>query len=63
MWRDLLGAIGDAGWRAVAPDMEGFGDSPPFREGTWERHVESLERFRRAVGLDSAVLIVHDWGG
>lgn len=63
MWRDLLGAIGDAGWRAVAPDMEGFGDSPPFREGTWERHVESLERFRQAVGLDSAVLIVHDWGG
>lgn len=63
MWRDLLGAIGAAGWRAVAPDMEGFGDSPPFREGTWERHVESLERFRQAVGLDSVVLIVHDWGG
>ena len=63
MWRDLLTAIGAAGWRAVAPDMEGFGDSPPFREGTWERHVESLERFRQAVGLDSVVLIVHDWGG
>jgi len=63
MWRDLLGAIADAGWRAVAPDMEGFGDSPPFREGTWERHVDSLERFRQAVGLDPVVLIVHDWGG
>lgn len=63
MWRDLLPAIAAAGWRAVAPDMEGFGDSPPFRDGTWERHTASLERFRLAVGLDSVVLIVHDWGG
>ena len=40
-----LGAVVEAGWRAVAPDLPGFGDSPPDPPGTWERHVEALERF------------------
>ncbi len=29
----------------------------------WERHVEAVERFRREVGLDRVVLVVHDTGG
>ena len=39
--------------RRLAPD-------PP---GTWERHVESVERFRRELGIETCVLVVHDWGG
>jgi haloalkane dehalogenase len=63
MWMPLLGALAEAGWRAVAPDLAGYGDSPPDPPGTWTRHVESLERFRGELGLDGVVLVVHDWGG
>jgi haloalkane dehalogenase len=63
MWRDLLPALAAAGWRAVAPDLAGFGDSAPDPPGTWERHVESVERFRRELGIERCVPIVHDWGG
>lgn len=63
MWRHLLPALAAAGRRAVAPDLAGFGDSPVDLPGTWEHHVESVERFRRAVGVERAALVVHDWGG
>jgi haloalkane dehalogenase len=63
MWRDLLPALAEAGWRAVAPDLAGFGDSPADPPGTWERHVERLERFRRELGIERCVPVVHDWGG
>jgi haloalkane dehalogenase len=63
MWRHLLPAIAAAGWRAIAPDMPGFGNSPPLRSSTWDRQVEELERFRRGLGLDRVALVVHDWGG
>lgn len=63
MWRHLLPALASAGRRALAPDLPGFGDSPPDPPGTFERHVETVERFRRQVGLDRFVLVVHDTGG
>jgi haloalkane dehalogenase len=63
VWRHLLPALAASGRRAVAPDLHGYGDSPPDRPATWERHVESVERFRREVGLERVVLVVHDWGG
>jgi haloalkane dehalogenase len=63
MWRHLLPALAAAGHRALAPDLPGFGDSPPDPPGTFDRHVEAVERFRRRVGLDRTVLVVHDTGG
>jgi haloalkane dehalogenase len=63
MWRHLLPALASAGHRTVAPDLHGFGDSPPDPPGTFERHVEAVERFRRQIGLDRVVLVVHDTGG
>ena len=63
MWRQPIEALADAGWRVVAPDLPGFGDSEPDRPGTWERKVEALERFRTGLGLDDVLLVVHDWGG
>src|SRR5918994_1628247 len=47
MWEGVMPAVAEAGWRAVAPDFAGFGDSPPDPPGTWERRVESVEGFRR----------------
>ena len=63
MWRHLLPALASADHRALAPDFAGFGDSPPDPPGTFERHVAEIERFRRELGLDRVVLVVHDTGG
>jgi len=63
MWRHLLPALESAGRRALAPDLPGFGDSPADPPGTWARHVDAIERFRREIGLDRVVLVVHDTGG
>jgi haloalkane dehalogenase len=63
MWRHLVPALAEAGHRALAPDLLGFGDNPPDPPATWERQVEHLERFRRALDLPPVVLVVHDWGG
>jgi haloalkane dehalogenase len=62
MWRDVLPALAEAGWRAFAPDLPGYGDSEPDPPGTWERHVEALERFVRELGLGPVALVTHDWG-
>jgi haloalkane dehalogenase len=63
MWEGVMPAVAEAGWRAVAPDFAGFGDSPPDPPGTWERHMESLERFRLELGIERCVPVMHDWGG
>jgi haloalkane dehalogenase len=62
MWRHAMPALADAGWRAVAPDLLGFGESPPDPPGTWERQVEALGRFVDELGLGRVVVVTHDWG-
>jgi haloalkane dehalogenase len=63
MWLPVVEAIGKSGRRAIAPDLVGYGDSPADPPGTWERHVEAIERFRESLGLERVVLGLHDWGG
>ena len=52
VWRCALSALRDAGWHAIAPDLVGFGDSEPDPPGTWDRHVEAIERCRRGLGIE-----------
>ena len=63
MWRGVFPALADSGRRAIAPDLAGYGDSPLSGAGTWESHVDALERFRRDLELERVALVVHDWGG
>jgi haloalkane dehalogenase len=63
MWHELLPALSAAGYRAIAPDLAGYGDSPPDRPATWERHIELLDGFRDELGLGPVALVGHDWGG
>jgi haloalkane dehalogenase len=63
MWSAVLEAVAESGRRAIALDLPGFGDSPADPPGTWERQVDALERFARALELESVALAVHDWGG
>jgi len=63
MWRHLMPELAASGRRAIAPDLPGYGDSALSGSGTWESHIDAVERFRRELGLDRVALVVHDWGG
>jgi pimeloyl-ACP methyl ester carboxylesterase len=63
-WRHQLEALGAAGYRAVAPDLRGYGasDKPPrgYDQYTLSSDVAGMVR---ALGAHDAVLVGHDWGG
>lgn len=64
-WRYQLKALADAGYRAVAPDMRGYGktDKPaPVEEYDIEKLTGDIAGLVDALGEESAVLIGHDWG-
>lgn len=63
LWDPVLEALGAAGYRALAPDLPGYGDSPLVRPATWAAHCEAFEAWRGDQQLERVVLIVHDWGG
>ena len=54
MWRGALSALAEVGWHAFAPDLAGFGDSEPDPPGTWERHVEAIDRFAASWASSAA---------
>ena len=63
MWRPALEALAARRLYGIAPDLPGFGDSPPDGPGTWRRHVETLEELRAHLGIEKVALVGHDWGG
>ena len=62
MWQHALGALAAAGWWALAPDLPGYGDSEVDPPGSWEHHLEALERFADELELGPVALVTHDWG-
>jgi epoxide hydrolase 4 len=65
-WRHLLPAIAARGWRAVAPDMRGYGGSSrPARRAAYriEHLVADAAGLFDALGASQRLLIGHDWGG
>jgi pimeloyl-ACP methyl ester carboxylesterase len=64
-WRHQLPALAAAGYRAVAPDMRGYGksDKPAAVTAYDIQHVTTdLVGILDALGEKSAILIGHDWG-
>ncbi|MCA1823757.1 MAG: alpha/beta hydrolase, partial [Frankia sp.] len=63
-WRAQLVGLADAGFRAVAPDLRGYGasDKPPdgYDGYTLTADIAGLVR---ALGERDAVIVGHDWGG
>jgi len=65
-WRHQLAALAEAGFRAVAPDMRGYGqtDAPTEIESYTQLHlVGDMVGLLDALGAKSAVIVGHDWGG
>ena len=66
LWRNIVPPLVAAGYRAVAPDLIGFGHSDKPEDIGWysyDRHVASVEQFVDELGLHGLTLVVHDWGG
>ena len=63
-WRDQLPALADAGYRAVAMDLRGYGSSDKTPRGydpvTLARDVVGVIR---SLGASRAVLVGQGWGG
>jgi haloalkane dehalogenase len=66
LYRKMIPILVDAGLRAVAPDLVGFGrsDKPARRtDYTYQRHVDWMTHWLGAVDLHDATLVGQDWGG
>jgi epoxide hydrolase A/B len=64
-WRHQLAALAEAGFRAVAPDMRGYGHSEApaaIDQYTLLHLVGDMVGVLDALGTDSAVIAGHDWG-
>ncbi|MGH3443432.1 MAG: alpha/beta fold hydrolase [Nitriliruptorales bacterium] len=65
-WRHQLPALAAAGFRAVAPDQRGYGDSDapePVEAYDLEQLTGDAVRLLDALGIERAVFVGHDWGG
>lgn len=65
MWRNQIDAVAAAGFRAIAPDLRGFGDSDA-PEGVEHYGLFNLLGDAVAVldacGVDAVHVVGHDWG-
>ena len=65
LYRKMIPLFAQAGYRALAPDLIGFGRSDkPARAAdyTYLRHVEWMTAWLRALDLRNATLVCQDWG-
>jgi haloalkane dehalogenase len=67
LYRTMLPVLAEAGLRAIAPDLVGFGrsDKPAdIADHSYARHVEWLRAFAfDALDLHDVTLAGQDWGG
>jgi len=65
-WRHQLGALADAGFRAIAPDQRGYGASDrPEAITDYDIHhlCGDMAGLLDALEIEKAVFCGHDWGG
>ncbi len=65
LYRKMIPVFTAAGHRAVAPDLVGFGrsDKPTeLDDYTYQRHVDWMTAWMKAVDLQHATLMCQDWG-
>jgi haloalkane dehalogenase len=65
LYRHMIPVFVQHGYRAIAPDLVGFGrsDKPADRRDyTYQRHVEWMTRWLLAIDLRNMTLVCQDWG-
>ncbi|MGB8644592.1 MAG: haloalkane dehalogenase [Anaerolineae bacterium] len=65
LYRKMIPILVAAGYRAVAPDLVGFGksDKPGERQDySYQRHVDWMTQWLFSVDLQSITLVCQDWG-
>jgi microsomal epoxide hydrolase len=65
-WRHQIPALAEAGFRAIAPDQRGYGESDrpePIEAYDLEHLAADLESLLDALEIERAVFAGHDWGG
>jgi len=65
-WRHQIRALADAGFRAIAPDQRGYGETDcpqPIEAYTQKQIVTDIVGMLDALGIDKCVIVGHDWGG
>jgi pimeloyl-ACP methyl ester carboxylesterase len=65
-WHGQLPALAKLGWRVVAPDLRGYGETsrPRARQAYHlDRLVDDVEALFEALGARRRILMGHDWGG
>jgi len=66
VWRHQITALGDAGYRTIAPDLRGFGHSDkPDTVASYGiiQQVSDLIGLLDLLGVSQANVVGHDWGG
>jgi haloalkane dehalogenase len=66
LYRKMIPVLTAAGYRAIAPDLVGFGrsDKPSQRtDYTYQRHVDWMRGFLERLDLRGLTLVCQDWGG
>jgi len=66
LYRKMIPPLAAAGHRCVAPDLVGFGRSDKLarrEDYSYRFHVEVMNGFVRALGLEGITLFGQDWGG
>jgi len=66
LYRKMIPIITEAGYRAIAPDLVGFGRSDkPAQPGdyTYQRHVDWAQAWLDRLEVQRITLVCQDWGG
>jgi pimeloyl-ACP methyl ester carboxylesterase len=64
-WRHQITVLAKAGYRVVAPDMRGYGETDaPAEVGAYdiERLTADMVGILDALGEETAIMVGHDWG-
>lgn len=64
MWRDVIPPLAEAGYRVIAADLSGLGDSHRPVDGYDKMTVaRDMAELMSALGHDRYGVVAHDWGG